>query len=276
MTEQAERYDRIARGYARWWAPVIAPTAVRVLEAVEPIVERGGRRLLDLGTGTGTLAITAIRRWPQVEVVGIDASGEMAAAARGEADRLLSPGDRGRFEVRPSFADRLPFADGTFDAAVSSFVLQLVPSRAAVVREVRRVLAPGGRFAHVTWITGDRAFAPDAVLDRVLDEAGIGPREGEGRRGDFASPEAAASGLRRAGFRRVEARREELVHRFDVEGYASFVEEFDEEDTFREFEPDERRRVSRRLREELGRLGPEAFELRLPVVFARGDRPGDR
>ncbi len=273
MTEQQERYDRVAGGYARWWAPVIAPTAVRVLDRVAPLVEAGARRILDLGTGTGTLSVAAIRRWPRVEIVGIDASGEMAAAARRQADAVLGPADRARYEVRTAFADELPFAEGEFDAAVSSFVLQLVPSRLAALREVRRVLRPGGRMAHVTWIVGRDDFQPDRVLDRVLEEFGVGPRDADGPRGDYESVEAAAAGLRRAGYRNVVAEAAELAHQFDVEGYAGFIEEFDEESTWDEFEPRERAQVSARLRAALRRLDPDALVLRSPVVIAHGDRP---
>lgn len=273
MTDQSERYDRIARGYARWWAPVLAPTAVSVLDRIAPLVDGGARRILDVGTGTATLAVAAIRRWPRVEVVGIDASSEMAAAARAEADRQLGPADRRRFRVEVAFADRLPFEAAELDAAVSSFVLQLVPNRHAVLKEVHRVVRPGGRLAHVTWLVGDRAFPPDGVLDSVLDEAGIGAREPEIRRGDYASVSAAAAGLRRAGFRAVEAEGGELVHAFDARSYEGFVEEFDEEDLFSSMGRRERQQISGSLRERLGLLPADAFELRLPVVLAHGDRP---
>jgi len=272
VTEQQERYDRIATGYARWWAPVLRPTAVQVLDRIAPLVDAGAREVLDLGTGTGTLPIAALRRWRNVRVTGIDASGEMAASARREVDAALGPGDRERFDVRTAFANALPFDDGVFEAAVSSFVLQLVPSRAAATREVHRVLGSGGRFAHVTWIVGRDVFEPDRVLDDVLDEAGIGPREPDTRPGDFRSVAAAGESLRRAGFRGVMAVPATLVHPFDVESYASFVEEFDEESTFAEFDPATRQRASSSLRERLGRLPAEALVLRLPVVFAHGDR----
>jgi SAM-dependent methyltransferase len=246
---------------------------VQVLDRIAPLVDAGAREILDLGTGTGTLPIAALRRWPKVRVTGIDASGEMAAAARQEVDAALGPGDRERFHVRTAFADSLPFADGAFDAAVSSFVLQLVPSRAAAIREVHRVVAPEGRFAHVTWLVGRDDFEPDRVLDEVLDEVGVGPRESEARPGDFRSVQAAATSLRRAGFRRVVAEPATLEHAWDVEGYASFVEEFDEESTFSEFDPSLREQVGRRLRERLLTLPPDALTLRLPLVLAYGDRP---
>jgi SAM-dependent methyltransferase len=273
MTDQAQRYDRIARGYARWWAPVLAPTAVTVLDRIAPLVDDGASRIVDLGTGTATLAVAAIRRWPGVEVVGIDASSGMAAAARGEADRQLGPADRRRFSVEVAFADRLPFRDGELDAAVSSFVLQLVPNRHAALREVHRVVRPGGRLAHVTWLVGDRAFRPDAEVDAVLDDNGIDAREPEGRRGDYASVAAAAASLRRAGFRAVQAEGRDLVHPFDARSYQGFIEEFDEEDLFASMGRVERRRISGQLRARLGALPAAAFELRLPVVVAHGDRP---
>jgi SAM-dependent methyltransferase len=273
MTDQQTRYDRIAVGYARWWAPVLAPTAVRVLELVEPVVASGGTRLLDVGTGTATLPIAAIRRWPRVEVTGIDASSGMVAAAGAEADRALNTADRARFRTATAFADELPFDHSSFDGAVSSFVLQLVPSRHAVLREVFRVLRPGARFAHVTWLVADRAFAPDAALDAALDLAGIGAREPEVRTGDYASVAAAAAGLRRAGFREVTAEPYELVHRFDPVSYQGFVQEFDEEDTFESMDRATRRRVEADLRERLQSLPADAFTMRLPVVFAAGTRP---
>lgn len=271
MTEQQLRYDRIAAGYARWWAPVLAPTAVGALDRLDGL--RAGTRLLDVGTGTATLSIAALRRWPGVEVVGIDASSGMAEAARAEADRLLSTAERARFRVEVSFADRLPFDDASFDGAVSSFVLQLVPSRSAVLREVRRVLRPGARFAHVTWLVGDREFEPDVAFDAALEDIGVGAREPEGRRGDYRSVRTAMTDLRRAGFSDVVAEESELVHIFGTDGYVGFLEEFDEEDLFSSLEPDVRDKLRRGLRRRLARLPAAAFELRLPVVTAHGDVP---
>jgi SAM-dependent methyltransferase len=272
VTDQVARYDTIARGYARWWAPVLRPTAVTVLDRIADAVGTGPARILDLGTGTATLAIAAIRRWPAVSVVGIDASRGMAEAARAEADEALGPNDRRRFEVRVAFAHELPFDAAEFDAGMSSFVLQLVPSRSAVLRDVRRVLRRGAPFAHITWLVGGETFRPDVEFDAALDEIGIGGREPEGRRGDYASVGAAAAELRRMGFRDVHADSRELVHRFDSREYEKFLEEFDEEDLFASLSRRERDELRRDLRRRLSRLPPEAFDLRLPVVTASGRR----
>ena len=144
MTEQAERYDRIADGYARWWGPIIAPAALTVLDEIQEEIDGGATRLLDVGTGTGTLAIAAIRRWPDILVTAIDASSGMIEKAAADADASLTPEERRRLTLRVAFADDLGLADGSIDVAVSSFVLQLVPSRFRALREVRRVLRRGG------------------------------------------------------------------------------------------------------------------------------------
>ena len=273
MTDQAARYDEIAAGYARWWAPVIAPRAVDALDLLEPVVRAGAREILDIGTGTGTLAVAAIRRWPAVRVVGIDASREMALAAEREADELLDPADRPRFETRVAFADDLPFDDGAFDAAMSSFVFQLVPNRARALREARRVLRPGGTLAYVSWLVDDRVFPPDLDLDDALDEVGIGPREpGGGRNDDLQSVDEAVRQLRRAGYRDVSGSRSVLEHPFSIDGYVGFITQFDEADTYDSLEPDERETFERSLRQRLARRRADDLVLRLPVVAARGVR----
>jgi SAM-dependent methyltransferase len=243
-----------------------------VLDRIADAVEAGATRILDVGTGTATLSIAAIQRWPDVRVVGIDASRGMAEAARAEADKALGPKDRRRYDVRVAFAHELPFDAGAFDAAVSSFVLQLVPSRGAVVRDVKRVLARGGTFAHVTWCVGGRAFQPDIEFDAALEALGFDERESEGRRGDYASVEAAAAELRRHGFRGVTAEGRELVHRFEPLEYEKFLEEFDEEDLFSSLSRRERDGLRRDLRQRLHALPADAFDLRLPVVTASGRR----
>jgi ubiquinone/menaquinone biosynthesis C-methylase UbiE len=272
MTEQAERYDRIATGYARWWAPIIAPQAVGVLAHLEPAIVAGARRIVDIGTGTGTLAISAVRRWPVVEVVGVDASSGMAEVAAAEADRLLGVGDRRRFDTRVAFADEMPFDDGEFDVAMSSFVFQLVPNRFRALREAHRVLRSGGTLAYVSWLADERAFGPDADFDLALEEIGIGARDWDDRPGDVESVAAAVAQMRRAGFSGVTAEAGLLEHPFDVEGYVGFMTAFDEEDLVRSLEPDEREALLTGLRRRLRARPAADLVLRLSTVTARGTR----
>ncbi len=271
MTETAERYDRIAAGYDQWWAPVLAPSAVALLDRLDGAVADGARDLLDVGVGTGNLSIPALRRWPDVQVTGIDASREMIGAVEAlVAERVATARDR--FHGRVAFAAELPFEDEAFDAAMSSFVLQLVPSRPAALREIRRVLRPGGPLAHVTWLIDDRAFAPDRIFDRLLEEYGFDNDEDPNRKGDIPSAERAAAELRHAGFRDVLADRRMLEHAFTVDGYISFLTEFDEQSLFEEMGRSERRRFLQQFRERLMGLPPDELTFRVPIVYASGRR----
>jgi len=278
------RYDEMADGYARFWAPVLRESAERLLEHLEPAIEAaltkrlsdrdGPARLLDVGSGTGTLALAAIRRWPEVEVTGIDPSGGMLAVARQAAEADLASEAASRFKTVVAYADDLPEDLRPFDAAMSSFVLQLVPSRAAALREIRRVLAPGGTFAWVTWQQTERAFEPDRVANGVLDEFGFDPPEPDNRPGDVASPAAAALAMRRGGFRKVTAWTRELTYTWTAEGYLEFLTAFDEASLFADLDPGERAQIEARILSGLRKLTEDQRTLRLPIVYALGTNPG--
>lgn len=276
MTEEGEgRYDRLAEGYARFWAPVIRPGAERVLDLAAPAVgaaltRTAEPRLLDVGSGTGTLAIAALDRWPALRVTGIDPSGGMLSVAREQAEQRLGPRAE-RYATEVAYADELPFDDGAFDLAVSSFVLQLVPSRLAALREIRRVLRPDGVMTWVTWQRTKRLFEPDRIANEVLDDAGFDPPEPDRRPGDVASPDSAAQSMRRAGFHDVRAYTAEVEHTWDARGYLAFLTEYDEETLFAELDPSERRDLEGRILDGVSRLSADELTLRLPVIYAMGN-----
>lgn len=276
MGTVTERYDRHALRYGRWWAPVLEPTALRLLETVAPVL-RGGEpaRIVDVGTGTGVLALAAASRWPAASVVGVDGSAAMLAVARRTAQRRLTPAEQARVDWRTALADRLPWGPGEFDLAVSSFVLQLVPDRLRVLREVHRILRPGGLLAYVTWLDAEDGFVPQSLFDELADEesadAGVEPEAQ--RSGDPVSAAAAAAQLRRAGFRRVGARADWLEYRWTARSYLDFLEHYDAADLFESLEPRSRARLRARTAAAFATLSPEAFAWRTPVVFAIAKRP---
>ena len=110
-----------------------------------------GQSVLDIGCGTGTLAIAAKLRVGVGKVTGIDASPEMIARARRKAART---GVDIAFDV--ALAQSLPFADATFDTVLSTVMLHHVPraAREEAAREVERVLKPGGQFLAVDFVGG--------------------------------------------------------------------------------------------------------------------------
>lgn len=271
MTDQGARYDRIAEGYERWWAPVLRPSANALLERLAPTLGLPGTSVLDVGAGTGNLALATLERWPDLAVTAIDASEEMLAmlAATVERDR---PADLGRLTTHVADAASLPLADASVDVVMSSFVLQLVPNRARVLREIRRVLRPGGTLGYVTWMVDRASFAPDRVFDALLGEAGYEDEPGDGRCGDVRSATIAAAELRRAGFRTAHAEEDHLAYAFTIESYLGFLTEFDEASTFEDMPRRERQRFLATLRERLMTLDPDDFVFRSPIVYATGIR----
>ena len=108
---------------------------------------KDGERVLDVGCGTGTLAIAARRRTGSAgEAHGIDPSAEMIAVAREKAAKV---GVDAQFQT--AVMEKLPFPDGHFDLVLSSLMLHHLPAdvKRAGFAEVRRVLKSGGRFLAV-------------------------------------------------------------------------------------------------------------------------------
>ncbi len=283
MNEMAARYDLRARSYARCWAPVLAPSAVALLDAVEP---RAGAapiaRLLDAGTGSGTLALAAIRRWPHVRVTGLDVSTGMLVLARAAAAAELGPADLARLSfVEGGIADPqgagLPAA--SVDAAVSSFMLHLVPDRAAALTGLRRLLRPGGTLAVLVWAPEPTPWAAEAAFDTALAETlanagqAVPVAAGGPRAGPMESAAAARAELRAAGFTDVDAWEPTLHHPFGrAEARAMFVE-YDRAAELDALAPEMRAAVLAAFDAALARLPDDAFPWDAPLVAARGVRP---
>ncbi len=102
-----------------------------------------GEKVLDVGCGTGNLALLAKERVSERgSVCGIDPAPEMIEAARGKSARAGVD-----IELRTGVIEDIPFPDDTFDVVLSSFMVHHLPEalKKAGFAEVRRVLAPGGR-----------------------------------------------------------------------------------------------------------------------------------
>jgi demethylmenaquinone methyltransferase / 2-methoxy-6-polyprenyl-1,4-benzoquinol methylase len=99
-------------------------------------------RLLDVATGTADLALAAALRHPEIRVTGIDFASEMLALGH---KKVLESGLAERIRLMRADALALPFPDRGFDAVGIAFGIRNIPDRLAALREMRRVLVPGGR-----------------------------------------------------------------------------------------------------------------------------------
>jgi demethylmenaquinone methyltransferase/2-methoxy-6-polyprenyl-1,4-benzoquinol methylase len=99
--------------------------------------------VLDVATGTAAVAIELVRR-RGCRVVGLDQSPEMLAAGR---ERVEAAGLGDRIRLVEGSADRLPFPNGSFDALTFTYLLRYVEAPATTLRELARVVRPGGTLA---------------------------------------------------------------------------------------------------------------------------------
>ncbi|HSH21233.1 MAG TPA: methyltransferase domain-containing protein [Candidatus Caenarcaniphilales bacterium] len=277
MNAIVDRYDRDAEDYARYWAPVLEPTARRLLHLVDDAVaaEDGRPTILDVGTGTGSLALAATARWPHARVIGTDAAAGMVGVARVRAAEAGLAGPE-RLAFVQGAADALPLSDAAVDVVVSSFVFQLVPDRLAALREAWRVLRAGGRLAYVTWLDREtrEPFLPmeefdEAVLDLGIEEPEEPPEQ---HAGDVPSSRAAANQLRRAGFRDVVAREDVLAYDWTPDSYLEYKLAYDERALLSTLDTAGRQRLAADARRRLARLSPADFRWRPPIVFVTGRR----
>ncbi len=131
----APRYDLLnslmSLGLHRYWRR----------KAVQHLLSGGGRDFLDIGCGTGDVALAILRQTPAARVTGIDPSTGMLALAVAKARRA---GLADRVVYQDGDATTLPFPDASFDGIVCAFCLRNIADRRAALAEMRRVLRPGG------------------------------------------------------------------------------------------------------------------------------------
>jgi len=142
------------------WETMRRPDSFAPVEAALDRLDSQPQRVLDLGTGTGAVARLAAERFPDAAVVGADLSPQMIDQAR-----LLTDSERITYQVAD--AQKLPFADGSFDLIT---LANMIP----FFDELARVLAPGGRVV-VAYSAGPETpiYVPAERLRRELGRRGF-------------------------------------------------------------------------------------------------------
>lgn len=175
-----EVWDR----HARWWQETFTDGADpeyehEILPGIAAELS-GCHRILDLGCGEGQVARYLLRSLPApAAVVGIDRS--VAQLANAQLANAQLAGDPAPHYLRGE-GERLPFADASFDGVVCALVIEHAEDADAVLDEVARVLAPGGRFVLLVNHPLLQGSGSGLVDDQILGETywRVGPYLDEG------------------------------------------------------------------------------------------------
>jgi ubiquinone/menaquinone biosynthesis C-methylase UbiE len=164
LQRRIQRYgwDLAAAGYEALWQAQLAPAHQALMALASP---RPQEQVLDVACGTGLVALAAAERvGPQGHVLGTDISDHMVDAARQRAAQ------RGVHQLgfARMDAEQLALPDGGFDLALCALGLMYVPDPALALRELRRVLRPGGRVGLAVW--GERARCGWSALFPIVDD----------------------------------------------------------------------------------------------------------
>jgi ubiquinone/menaquinone biosynthesis C-methylase UbiE len=172
--------DTSAAAYERYLVPAFfAPFAERLVELCGP---GPGDRILDVACGTGIVARLAARQaGSSGALVGVDLNAGMLEVAR-----VAAAGSEPSIEWMLADAADMPLPDSSFDCVLCQQGLQFFGDRSAALREMQRVLAPGGRLTLGVW----RAIEHNPVFPPLVDALGrhAGPEAAEIMRSPFAGP----------------------------------------------------------------------------------------
>lgn len=190
MTHDEVLYDEkhIAFLERLWGEGYLSPGGEDEVRRVLDGLDLAGRTVIDIGCGSGGIAVALARDFDAARVIGIDVEGPVCAAARRRAG---AAGVADRVEIRQVSPGPMPLPDGSADVVFSKDAIVHIPDKHALARDIFRVLKPGGWFAASDWlISHDDEPSPEMKTYLVEEDLDFG----------MASPAAYDRALENAGF----------------------------------------------------------------------------
>jgi len=135
-----KEYSDTAKDYDKKWAFYVEATTRETLARLRILPTD---RVLDVGCGTGELLARLAAKYPEARLAGLDPVPEMLEVAKGKVSE--------RVDLRVGWANQLPWPDSSFDVVVSCNVFHYITHPVAAVRELERVVRPGGRVVITDW-----------------------------------------------------------------------------------------------------------------------------
>ena len=157
-------------------------------------LDLSGKRVLDIGCGSGAIAVMLARDLGAAEVVGIDVEGPVCDAAR---SRVEEAGLQDRIRIDLVEPGPLPFADESFDIVYSKDSIIHIPDKETLCMDAFRVLCPGGWFAASVWLISHDGDPSPEMAEYIRQEA---------LEFAMASPSRYEKALAGAGFDKIELR----------------------------------------------------------------------
>jgi len=251
-----ERYDREAVDYREWWAPVLRVGGLRLLREMDG----PARRVLDMGTGVGTLLPELRLHFPGAVVAGVDLSRGMLALVPAEFPRAVMD------------ATSLAIASGSMDRVVAAFMLFHLSHPVDGLREARRVLAARGEVGTITW-GGELESRAVGIWTESLDAHGAAPLDPAilVRHEQVDTAAKMEKLLGEAGFGRARAWEEDLTVTLDADRLLALRTRLgSNKPRYDSLSPESQAACVMAARLAWSRLAPEEFVTRIRVVYAVG------
>ncbi|HEY7849891.1 MAG TPA: class I SAM-dependent methyltransferase [Ktedonobacterales bacterium] len=172
QTRDVQHFERWSRTYDESWMQSRFFTRIHSAALDLAAALPTPASVLDVGCGTGRLLRAVAARWPHAQLIGVDPAEGMVEAAR----RLTSSAT-----IHRGFAESLPVPDGSVELALSTMSAHHWRDQAAGLRELARVVRPGGHFILVdfalppalAWLNRHGGSLPAAARQRVFTAAGL-------------------------------------------------------------------------------------------------------